>query len=140
VVLARCRKGYTYPHRRKKNDVTDTHTVALKIFHRSLSDDEHDIRNEVYRLLMACGVYHVLIVDLGQQQIRVLEMCDHPNIVGYLGSYLWHDHVWLALEFCGGGTLSFLIKHVSLREAHIAFISKQVCQPCITVMHLSRSY
>ena len=47
VVLARCRKGYTPTQRRRKHDVTDTSTVALKIFHRSLSDDENDIRNEV---------------------------------------------------------------------------------------------
>jgi serine/threonine protein kinase len=51
-----------------------------------------------------------------QQEIQILSDCKHQNIVGYYGSYLSsgydlvleeerRDKLWIAMEFCGGGSL-----------------------------------
>ena len=56
-----------------------------------------------------------------QQEIAILADCKHENIVGYYGSYLRYlcvvmvivygqyvargDKLWIAMEFCGGGSL-----------------------------------
>ncbi len=62
-----------------------------------------------------------------QQEIYMLKDCKHPNIIAYFGSYLrfgnfyeglsallWEvkwlcilrrDKLWIAMEFCGGGSL-----------------------------------
>lgn len=40
-----------------------------------------------------------------QQEIYMLRDCKHPNIIAYHGSYLRRDKLWIAMEFCGGGSL-----------------------------------
>jgi serine/threonine protein kinase len=40
-----------------------------------------------------------------QQEIYMLRDCKHPNIIAYFGSYLRRDKLWIAMEFCGGGSL-----------------------------------
>ncbi|XP_063957516.1 mitogen-activated protein kinase kinase kinase kinase 3-like [Lytechinus pictus] len=40
-----------------------------------------------------------------QQEILMMKDCRHPNIVGYFGSYLRREKLWIAMEYCGGGSL-----------------------------------
>lgn len=40
-----------------------------------------------------------------QQEIYMLRDCKHSNIIAYFGSYLRRDKLWIAMEFCGGGSL-----------------------------------
>ncbi len=35
----------------------------------------------------------------------MMKDCKHPNIVGYFGSYLRKEKLWIAMEYCGGGSL-----------------------------------
>ncbi|XP_065051821.1 mitogen-activated protein kinase kinase kinase kinase 5-like [Rhopilema esculentum] len=60
--------------------------------------------------------------DIIQQEIVLMQDCKHHNIVQYLGSYLRRDKLWIAMEFCGGGSLQD-IYHVTgpLAEKQIAF-------------------
>lgn len=43
--------------------------------------------------------------DIIQQEITIMQQCKHQNIVQYFGSYLRRDKLWIAMEFCGGGSL-----------------------------------
>ncbi|XP_065845182.1 mitogen-activated protein kinase kinase kinase kinase 5-like [Oscarella lobularis] len=58
-----------------------------------------------------------------QQEITVLQDCEHSNIVAYFGSYLRNDRLWIAMEFCGGGSLQD-IYHITggLNELQIAYV------------------
>jgi serine/threonine protein kinase len=58
-----------------------------------------------------------------QQEIGVLQECSHANIVAYFGSYLKSDRLWIAMEFCGGGSLQD-IYHITggLNELQIAYV------------------
>lgn len=40
-----------------------------------------------------------------QQEILMMKDCRHANIVGYFGSYLRREKLWIAMEYCGGGSL-----------------------------------
>ncbi|KNC70066.1 hypothetical protein SARC_17414, partial [Sphaeroforma arctica JP610] len=45
------------------------------------------------------------ITSLGRE-IDILKECKHPNITLYLGSFIEAQKLWIAMEFCGGGSCS----------------------------------
>ncbi|CAH1790870.1 unnamed protein product [Owenia fusiformis] len=61
-----------------------------------------------------------------QQEILMMKDCKHLNIVAYFGSYLRRDKLWIAMEYCGGGSLQD-IYHMTgpLNEPQIAFICRE---------------
>ncbi|XP_071963703.1 mitogen-activated protein kinase kinase kinase kinase 5-like [Antedon mediterranea] len=61
-----------------------------------------------------------------QQEILMMKDCKHENIVGYFGSYLRRDKLWIAMEYCGGGSLQD-IYHQSgeLTELQIAYVCRE---------------
>ncbi|KAK3092686.1 hypothetical protein FSP39_005890 [Pinctada imbricata] len=61
-----------------------------------------------------------------QQEILMMKDCKHMNIVAYFGSYLRRDKLWIAMEFCGGGSMQD-IYHITgpLTEPQIAFVCRE---------------
>nr|XP_006815628.1 PREDICTED: mitogen-activated protein kinase kinase kinase kinase 5 [Saccoglossus kowalevskii] len=61
-----------------------------------------------------------------QQEILMMRECKHPNIVAYFGSYLRREKLWIAMEYCGGGSLQD-IYHITgpLTELQIAYVCKE---------------
>ncbi|XP_076441749.1 mitogen-activated protein kinase kinase kinase kinase 5-like isoform X2 [Babylonia areolata] len=61
-----------------------------------------------------------------QQEILMMKDCKHPNIVGYFDSYLRREKLWIAMEYCGGGSMQD-IYHVTgpLTEPQIAFVCRE---------------
>lgn len=61
-----------------------------------------------------------------QQEILMMKDCKHLNIVGYFDSYLRRDKLWIAMEYCGGGSMQD-IYHVTgpLTEPQIAFVCRE---------------
>eukprot|EP00300_Choanocystis_sp_HF-7_P011200 c17355_g1_i1.p2 GENE.c17355_g1_i1~~c17355_g1_i1.p2 ORF type:complete len:751 (+),score=190.90 c17355_g1_i1:103-2355(+) len=60
-------------------------------------------------------------------EIRVLKKCHHANIVRYYGSYLVDDDLWIAMEFCDGGSVLDIYENLErpLMEAQIAYICRE---------------
>ena len=54
------------------------------------------------------------------QQIRdemgVLQVLDHPNIVSYYGIEVHRDKVYLFMEYCSGGSLATLLEHGRIED------------------------
>eukprot|EP00461_Guttulinopsis_vulgaris_P008840 UN08895 len=63
------------------------------------------------------------IQDL-QREINILKTCACPQIVEYCGAYSKDGQLWIAMEFCGAGSLSDLmaICDTILDEEEIAAI------------------
>lgn len=63
-----------------------------------------------------------------QQEIAILADCKYPNIVGYHGSYLRRDRLWIAMEYCGGGSLQdiYHVTNSGLNELQIAFVCREI--------------
>ena len=64
-----------------------------------------------------------------QQEIVMMKDCKHRNIVAYFGSYLRREKLWIAMEFCGGGSMQD-IYHITgpLNEQQIAFVCRETLQ------------
>ena len=61
-----------------------------------------------------------------KQEIDMLKDSEHFNIVKYLGSYLRGQKLWIAMEFCGGGSIQD-IYHITgiLSEKQIAYVCRE---------------
>lgn len=46
-----------------------------------------------------------------KEEMTVLEMLDHPNVVRYYGIEVHRDKVYIFMEFCEGGSLANLLEH-----------------------------
>lgn len=45
-----------------------------------------------------------------KKEITILKQCRHPNIVGYIGSYIKEGDLWLIMEYCSAGSLADILK------------------------------
>lgn len=63
-----------------------------------------------------------------KKEISILKECRHPNIVGYIGSYIKKGNLWLIMEYCSAGSVADLIKVTkkTLDEVQIASICQAV--------------
>ena len=60
-----------------------------------------------------------LIPTIAQQirdEMGVLEVLDHPNIVAYLGIEVHRDKVCIFMEYCSGGSLANLLEHGRIED------------------------
>lgn len=59
-----------------------------------------------------------------ENEIQILEECRHDNIVAYYGSFMKEKTMWIAMEFCGGGSVSDIYNNQqrALAEPEIACI------------------
>ncbi|XP_024545047.1 serine/threonine-protein kinase 4 [Selaginella moellendorffii] len=60
-------------------------------------------------------------------EIEMLQQCNHPNVVRYLGSYQGEEYLWIVMEYCGGGSVGDLmsITDEPLEEVQIAYICRE---------------
>ncbi|OJJ49731.1 hypothetical protein ASPZODRAFT_89154 [Penicilliopsis zonata CBS 506.65] len=60
------------------------------------------------------------------QQIRdemsVLEVLDHPNIVSYHGIEVHRDKVYIFMEYCSGGSLASLLEHGRIEDEMVIMV------------------
>eukprot|EP01129_Flabellula_baltica_P015118 TRINITY_DN748_c0_g1_i1.p1 TRINITY_DN748_c0_g1~~TRINITY_DN748_c0_g1_i1.p1 ORF type:complete len:407 (-),score=71.16 TRINITY_DN748_c0_g1_i1:253-1473(-) len=64
-------------------------------------------------------------------EISMMKNLSHPNIVSYIESYKWDNHIWVVMEFMGGGCLTDILdlhKHYQLPESQIAYILRETLQ------------
>eukprot|EP00249_Psilotum_nudum_P019534 c27300_g1_i1 orf=261-3173(+) len=90
----------------KARDLKTSELVAVKVI--SLSEGEEgyeEIRGE----------------------IEMLQQCNHPNVVRYLGSYQGEEYLWIVMEYCGGGSVADLMNTTAepLEEHQIAYICRE---------------
>ncbi|KAM4692234.1 serine/threonine-protein kinase 4 [Rhinophrynus dorsalis] len=58
------------------------------------------------------------------KEISIMQQCDSPHVVKYYGSYFKNSDLWIVMEFCGGGSVSDIIRlrKQTLKEEEIATI------------------
>ncbi len=54
-----------------------------------------------------------------RDELRVMEMLRHPNIVEYYGIEVHRDKVYIFEEFCQGGSLAALLELGRIEDEHI---------------------
>lgn len=56
------------------------------------------------------------IVPQIKEEMTVLEMLNHPNVVQYFGVEVHRDKVYIFMEFCEGGSLASLLTHGRIED------------------------
>ncbi|KAL9822685.1 serine/threonine-protein kinase PAK 3-like [Geothlypis trichas] len=69
-------------------------------------------------------------------ELMVMKINKHRNILNYLKSYLVDRQLWLIMEYMDGGTLSDVINETHVSEGEIATISRE-CLQGLDFLHLN---
>lgn len=64
----------------------------------------------------------IKIVPSIRDEMSILEMLNHPNIVQYYGVEVHRDKVYIFMEFCEGGSLSGLLAHGRIEDEMVVQI------------------
>ncbi|KAI1002188.1 MAP kinase kinase kinase [Podosphaera aphanis] len=57
-----------------------------------------------------------------RDEMNVLEVLDHPNIVSYYGIEVHRDKVYIFMEFCSGGSLAGLLEHGRIEDEQVMMV------------------
>ena len=57
-----------------------------------------------------------------RDEMNVLEVLDHPNIVSYQGIEVHRDKVYIFMEFCSGGSLAGLLEHGRIEDEQVIMV------------------
>ncbi|MEQ2230043.1 Serine/threonine-protein kinase 4 [Ilyodon furcidens] len=44
------------------------------------------------------------------KEISIMQQCNSPHVVRYYGSYFKNSDLWIVMEYCGGGSVSDIIR------------------------------
>jgi serine/threonine protein kinase len=74
-----------------------------------------------------------------QKEISIMNNCDSENIVDFYGSYVDRKEVWIAMEYCSGGSLTKLMERRgrAYTEEEASVIVRNVLK-ALVYMHMSR--
>ncbi|KAF1332502.1 Ste/ste20/mst protein kinase, partial [Globisporangium splendens] len=59
-----------------------------------------------------------------RKEIQFLRECDHPNVVAFYGAYYKDGALWVAMEYCGGGSVGDVSRARRVHEHEIAVIMR----------------
>lgn len=59
-----------------------------------------------------------------RREIQFLRECDHPNVVAFYGAYYKDGALWVAMEYCGGGSVGDVSRYRHVNESEIAVIMR----------------
>ncbi|KAK8139829.1 hypothetical protein PG984_000952 [Apiospora sp. TS-2023a] len=57
-----------------------------------------------------------------KDEMSVLEVLDHPNVVSYYGIEVHRDRVYIFMEFCSGGSLANLLEHGRIEDEQVTMV------------------
>lgn len=60
------------------------------------------------------------------EELRILDRCDHPSVLGLLGCWVWKRHIWITTEFCEMGDLVQVLPYIRSKEHILAALAHQV--------------
>jgi len=73
-------------------------------------------------------------LDSLENEIRMMKLCNHPNVVQHRGTYKKEDKLWVAMEYMDGGALTEVISVCQMTESQIAAVCKEVLK-ALCAMH-----
>jgi serine/threonine kinase 3 len=63
-----------------------------------------------------------------RKEIQFLRECDHPNVVAFYGAYYKDGALWVAMEYCGGGSVGDIGRQRRFKESEISVIMRGALQ------------
>ncbi|KAI5466209.1 hypothetical protein BGZ63DRAFT_420711 [Mariannaea sp. PMI_226] len=62
------------------------------------------------------------IVDQVSQEMGILEVLDHPNIVAFYGIEVHRDRVYIFMDYCSGGSIASLLEHGRIEDEQVIMV------------------
>ena len=62
------------------------------------------------------------IVSQVRDEMSVLQVLDHPNVVSYYGIEPHRDKVYIFMEYCSGGSLAGLLEHGRIGDETVILV------------------
>ncbi|KAH6898504.1 hypothetical protein B0T10DRAFT_453833 [Thelonectria olida] len=62
------------------------------------------------------------ITDQVSQEMAVLEVLDHPNVVAFYGIEVHRDRVYIFMDFCSGGSIANLLEHGRIEDEQVIMV------------------
>lgn len=78
------------------------------------------------------------IAEQIREEMGVLEVLDHPNVVSYYGIEVHRDRVYIFMEFCSGGSLSNLLEHGRIEDEQVIMVYALQLLEGLAYLHESR--
>ncbi|KAH7170821.1 hypothetical protein EDB81DRAFT_941680 [Dactylonectria macrodidyma] len=78
------------------------------------------------------------IAEQIREEMGVLEVLDHPNVVQYYGIEVHRDRVYIFMEFCSGGSLSNLLEHGRIEDEQVIMVYALQLLEGLVYLHESR--
>jgi len=66
--------------------------------------------------------------DLILNEIQVMKLYKHKNIVNFIDGYFWNDKLWVIMEYVSGGTLTDILVNNFMNEKQISVVCREVLQ------------
>jgi len=63
-----------------------------------------------------------------EQEIAMMDLCNHKNIVKYIGTYSKGQDLWIAMELMEGGKLTDILLNARFTEPEIACVCKETLE------------
>jgi len=68
-----------------------------------------------------------------ENEIAMLKLSKHENVVEHWGTYLKDEQLWVAMEYMDGGALTEMISICQISEAQIACICKEMLKALVAI-------
>ena len=68
-----------------------------------------------------------------ENEIAMLKLSKHENVVEHWGTYLKDEKLWVAMEYMDGGALTEMISICQISEAQIACICKEMLKALVAI-------
>lgn len=78
------------------------------------------------------------IAEQIREEMGVLEVLDHPNVVSYYGIEVHRDRVYIFMEFCSGGSLASLLEHGRIEDEQVIMVYALQLLEGLSYLHESR--
>jgi mitogen-activated protein kinase kinase kinase len=78
------------------------------------------------------------IAEQIREEMNVLEVLDHPNVVSYYGIEVHRDRVYIFMEFCSGGSLANLLEHGRIEDEQVIMVYTLQLLEGLAYLHHSR--
>ena len=77
------------------------------------------------------------IAEQIREEMGVLEVLDHPNVVSYHGIEVHRDRVYIFMEYCSGGSLASLLEHGRIEDEQVIMVYALQLLEGLTYLHES---
>jgi len=72
--------------------------------HRAILKEDGELEVAIKKVILDSELHEII------KEIAIMQQCESPFVVRYYGSYFANQSLWIVMEYCGGGSISDLLR------------------------------